>query len=196
MVNFIVNCHCLSVCLSSTYRVCLYFHNSHCLHVSPHNCRCLFLHNCPSLPVYKQLSLSFFLKLTLSVYLSTMVTVCLSRTITVCLPLFNLNVCLSLQNYHSLSVSLQPNRLSVSPTLLLSVCLSSIFNCLSVSPALSLSVAGFWSRSLSEPEQPEPGYLAGAGAITLARLRFHLKYLFNNSLKLYGTLPHLMSFLK
>ena len=42
--------------------------------------------------------------------------------------------------------------------------------------------AGFQSRS-----RPEPGYLAGAGAVTLARLRLHLKYLFNNSCKLYGT---------
>ena len=41
---------------------------------------------------------------------------------------------------------------------------------------------GFWSRS-----RLEPGYLAGAGAITLARLWLHLKYLFNNSRKLYGT---------
>ena len=32
--------------------------------------------------------------------------------------------------------------------------------------------------------------------VTLARLRLHLKYLFNNSLKLYKTYPHLMSFLK
>ena len=47
---------------------------------------------------------------------------------------------------------------------------------------------------VSEPEPPELGYLAGAGSVTLARL--HLKYLFNNSRKLYGTLPHLMSFLK
>ena len=35
--------------------------------------------------------------------------------------------------------------------------------------------------------EPEPGYLAGAGAVTLARLRLHLKYLFNNSRKLHGT---------
>ena len=42
--------------------------------------------------------------------------------------------------------------------------------------------------------EPEPGYLAGAGAFTLARL--HLKYLFNNSRKLHGTYHHLMSFLK
>ena len=36
----------------------------------------------------------------------------------------------------------------------------------------------------------------GAGAVTLARLRLHLKYLFNNSRKLHGTKRHLMSFLK
>ena len=42
--------------------------------------------------------------------------------------------------------------------------------------------AGFRSRS-----RPEPGYLAGAGAVTLARLRLHLKYLLNNSCKIYGT---------
>ena len=39
--------------------------------------------------------------------------------------------------------------------------------------------------------EPELGYLAGAGAVTVARLRIriglHLKYLFNNSRKLYGT---------
>ena len=40
---------------------------------------------------------------------------------------------------------------------------------------------GFRSRT-------EPGYLARARAVTLARLRLHLKYLFNNSRKLYGTL--------
>ena len=47
-------------------------------------------------------------------------------------------------------------------------------------------LSGFRSRS-----RPEPGYLAGAraGAFTLAqlRLRLHLKYLFNNSQKCYGT---------
>ena len=42
--------------------------------------------------------------------------------------------------------------------------------------------AGFRSRS-----RPEPGYLAGAGAVTLARLRLHLKYLLNNSCKIHGT---------
>ena len=31
------------------------------------------------------------------------------------------------------------------------------------------------------------GYLAGAGAVTLARLRLHFKYLLNNSCKIYGT---------
>ena len=41
---------------------------------------------------------------------------------------------------------------------------------------------GFRSQS-----HPEPGYLAGAGAVTLARLRLHLEYLFNNSRKLHGT---------
>ena len=40
--------------------------------------------------------------------------------------------------------------------------------------------AGFRSRS-----RPEPGYLAGAGAVTLARLL--IVYLFNNSRKLNGT---------
>ena len=39
-------------------------------------------------------------------------------------------------------------------------------------------------RSLSCPKL---GYLDGAGAVTLAWLRLHLKYLFNNSRKLYGT---------
>ena len=33
----------------------------------------------------------------------------------------------------------------------------------------------------------ELGYLAGAGAVTLARLQLRLKYLFNNSHKLHGT---------
>ena len=33
----------------------------------------------------------------------------------------------------------------------------------------------------------EPGYLAGAGAVTLVRLWLHLDYLFNNSRKLNGT---------
>ena len=41
-------------------------------------------------------------------------------------------------------------------------------------------------RSRSRPE-PEPEYLAGAGAVSLARLWLHLKYLFNNSRKLHGT---------
>ena len=49
---------------------------------------------------------------------------------------------------------------------------------------------GFWSWS-----HQELGYLAGAGAVTLARPRLHLKYLFNNSRKLHGTQHHLMSFL-
>ena len=35
--------------------------------------------------------------------------------------------------------------------------------------------------------EPEPGYLAGAGAVTLVRLRLHLDYLFNNSRKLHGS---------
>ena len=43
---------------------------------------------------------------------------------------------------------------------------------------------GLLSRSRS---RPEPGYLAGAGAVILARLRLNLKYLFNNSRKLNGT---------
>ena len=40
----------------------------------------------------------------------------------------------------------------------------------------------------SRVSEPEP-YLAGAGAVTLARvrLRLHLKYLFNNLRKLHGT---------
>ena len=38
----------------------------------------------------------------------------------------------------------------------------------------ALYTAGLRSRIC-----PEPGYLAGAGAVTLARLRLHLKYLFN-----------------
>ena len=40
--------------------------------------------------------------------------------------------------------------------------------------------AGFRSRSWS---RREPGYLAGAGTVTLTRLRLHLEYLFNNSRK-------------
>ena len=40
--------------------------------------------------------------------------------------------------------------------------------------------AGFRSRS-----RPESEYLAGAGAVTLARL--HHKYFLNNSFKIYGT---------
>ena len=49
-----------------------------------------------------------------------------------------------------------------------------------------------------EPEpEPEPEYLAGApGAVTLARLRFHIKYLFNNSRKLDGTYSSLDVFSK
>ena len=35
--------------------------------------------------------------------------------------------------------------------------------------------------------EPEPEYMAEAGAVTLARLWLHLKYLLNNSRKLYGT---------
>ena len=35
--------------------------------------------------------------------------------------------------------------------------------------------------------EPEPRYLAGAGAVTLDRLWLHLKYFFNNSRKLNGT---------
>ena len=45
-----------------------------------------------------------------------------------------------------------------------------------------LRQSGFRSRG-----RPKPGYLAGAGADTLARLRIHRKYLFNNSRKLHGT---------
>ena len=45
------------------------------------------------------------------------------------------------------------------------------------------TIAGFRSRSRGIWLEPEPGYLAGAGAVTLARL--HLKYLFNNSRKLH-----------
>ena len=45
--------------------------------------------------------------------------------------------------------------------------------------------------------EPEPEYLAGApGAVTLARLRFHIKYLFNNSRKLDGTYSSLDVFSK
>ena len=44
---------------------------------------------------------------------------------------------------------------------------------------------GITCRQGSEPEPPESEYLAGAGAVTLARLLLHLKYLFNNSNKLY-----------
>ena len=49
-------------------------------------------------------------------------------------------------------------------------------------PCTYTKKAGFRSQS-----RPEPGYLAGARAVTLARLRLHLDYLFNNSRKLYGT---------
>ena len=50
-------------------------------------------------------------------------------------------------------------------------------NCKTLAP-------GFRSRS-----RLEPGNLAGAGAgaVTLAWLLLHLKYLFNNSQKLHGT---------
>ena len=58
-------------------------------------------------------------------------------------------------------------------------------------PLLSNS-PGFRSRNWSR-SRPEPGYLAGAGAVTLARLRLHLKYLFNNSRKLHRTWPNLMA---
>ena len=47
----------------------------------------------------------------------------------------------------------------------------------------------------SRVSELEPGYLAGDGAVTLARVRLHLKYLLNNSRKLHETKPHLMSFL-
>ena len=40
-------------------------------------------------------------------------------------------------------------------------------------------MAGFRSRSCTEL-----GYLAGVGAVTLVRLRLHLKYLFHNSRKI------------
>ena len=36
--------------------------------------------------------------------------------------------------------------------------------------------------------EPEPRFLAGAVAVTLARLRLHLKHLLNNSRKLYKKL--------
>ena len=41
--------------------------------------------------------------------------------------------------------------------------------------------------TLSRDLEREPGYLAGAGAVTLAGLRLHRKYLLNNSCKIYGT---------
>ena len=44
-------------------------------------------------------------------------------------------------------------------------------NHLEVGHKIWLLPAGFWSRS-----RPEPGYLAGAGAVTLALLRFQLQF--------------------
>ena len=45
--------------------------------------------------------------------------------------------------------------------------------------------AGFRSRSRGIWLEPEPD--SAAGAVTLARLRLHLKYLLNNLCKIYGT---------
>ena len=68
--------------------------------------------------------------------------------------------------------------------------------CMKVHAKILLSIGtstNLYTRvSIRSRSHPEPEYLAGAGAVTLARLRLHLKYLFNKSRKLYGTKPHLI----
>ena len=49
------------------------------------------------------------------------------------------------------------------------------------------SVVGLPGEIYLQNRVPEPGYLAGAGAVTLARLRLHLLYFLNNSCKIFGT---------
>ena len=78
------------------------------------------------------------------------------------------------------------------------VFLCEFFSSVAEPPAFFVSGAGAGAilEDFRVVSEPEPGYLAGAGAITLARLRLHLKSLFNNSRKLHGTDHQLMSFLK
>ena len=47
-----------------------------------------------------------------------------------------------------------------------------------------MSTSTYVSCWIVEHRVSEPGYLAGAGAVTLARLRLQIEYLFNNSRKL------------
>ena len=68
-----------------------------------------------------------------------------------------------------------------------------LLNRINSSPAWAAGEVQKWGRhNSSQPgfrswSCPELGYLAGAGAVTLARLRLYLEYLFNNSRKLHGT---------
>ena len=75
-----------------------------------------------------------------------------------------------------------------------------IFGNLESEPKINLNthfMLSVWTlEDASRVSALEPGYLAGDGAVTLARVRLHLKYLLNNSRKLHETKPHLMSFLK